>query len=187
MRFYACILRQISVHTAACGLFVCPAPQSLKRFLPNKRIADMNDVKTPREPRPSLQNRDEHAPRRDAPARDGSRPDRPRSGRTDRHTGGADTAPSRFRRDDRRPASDGSARAPRRSDSLGPLRDVDEDILRLIVRRARLLARMPENASRERALRTPLGGACRPRSAAIRASSARCSPCCRKSTSQPKI
>ena len=114
----------------------------------------MNDVKTPREPRPPFKNRDEHAPRRDAPARDGSRPDRPRSGRTDRHTGGADTAPSRFRRDDRRPASDGSARAPRRSDSLGPLRDVDEDILRLIVRRARLLARMPENASRERALRT---------------------------------
>ena len=119
----------------------------------------MNDAKTPREPRPPFKNREDHAPRRDAPARDGSRPDRARSGRTDRHAGGANPdAASRFRRDDRRPAvrpdSEGVARAPRRSDSLGPLRDVDEDILRLIVRRARLLARMPENASRERALRT---------------------------------
>ena len=120
----------------------------------------MNDAKTPREPRPPFKNREDHAPRRDAPGRDGSRPDRVRSGHAERHAGGAgsETASPRFRRDERRPAtrpeSNGVARAPRRSDSLGPLRDIDEDILKLIVRRARLLARMPENATRERALRT---------------------------------
>ncbi len=119
----------------------------------------MNDAKTPREPRPPFKNREDHAPRRDAPARDGFRP--ARGERPDRRAGGNhDDASSRSRRDGKRPFSrpendaQGAPRAPRKGDSLGPLRDVDEDILKLIVRRARLLARMPENASRERALRT---------------------------------
>ncbi len=37
---------------------------------------------------------------------------------------------------------------------MTPLREIDEDILRLVVRRSRLLAKMPENSSRERELRT---------------------------------
>ncbi len=43
---------------------------------------------------------------------------------------------------------------PRRNENLAPLYEIDEDILNLVIRRARLLARLPENNSREKELRT---------------------------------
>ena len=66
-----------------------------------------------------------------------------------RHDANSDAA--RLRRDGDTPPKNS-----RREAALGPLRDVDEDILRLIARRSRLLAKMPDSgkAARERDLRT---------------------------------
>ncbi|MBR5734318.1 MAG: hypothetical protein IKX79_02090, partial [Desulfovibrionaceae bacterium] len=59
-------------------------------------------------------------------------------------------------RGEKAPAPQGGRqdRPPRRSENLTPLYEIDEDILNLVIRRARLLARLPENNSREKELRT---------------------------------
>jgi len=79
-----------------------------------------------------------------------------RSSRAESREAVRGTSP-RFGNEKPRPHSDANSdRPPHKEAGLGPVRDLDEDILRLVARRAKLLSKMPETgkAARERELRT---------------------------------